>query len=958
MAAEADGLANDEGDDASTNEFHRDSRFSTVSPSAAANGDCPHDDDDDDDVISSNDGEDDVLAETPRRPQQQRMTTTQSKTAPIPQSSSTKSKTAMALIKLRAWDPARPTRQFKMIAAAHVTVPLKEDGSVDLGNDENSSSSSSAEVDRADSRGEGSLSSSVKRLSAVEEEMEGELEEFPTLKRKGTIGSSLREHYKEVEGDHCNQGDEVGTNRAVKEDRSTLKPTSNKSMNAKDDTFLEHELDGDVGSGPLADQEHDDEERDPPRNNLEAGSLIGIQLNPLASISKQQERRHQKHQPATSSHTSSVTNATSSSHTMKRQFDWAVGQRVHLHKLNLLPFANWAELYYRIDSNSSSLRELILDGLPPGCMSAEEASVVIEALGTNTSIKRFSMRYAQVDDEIASHIALALVENTTLTQLVLEGNSMTDVSVRNFYSVLRKSNESLRLLDASHNPMINADVAETLDQYMEQRALKRMLNLKAEKAKRAAKGLPPDESLDEDEDEEGSNPVHLNSITVVCNPSIIDGTFNPKGMVKMRGASPGSGQDMGPTLFIGSASKTSDVTSLEDPTTCDEENDDNEDANHETRRNLNPSALSLEKDAFYIRHEGDQSLKAEPYPNESFDTFMNRMSVIKADNSDFSPYNRKLQEQSEAGVERFENYGSVKNTPELYSKIQPYPFPFQQNRSLPLPQNDPNMRQSNVSFNSSITSRSSPHYTADNDTNSITSEERPGLNGAITTVRAAASGIDSVKAATASASSSTLEPLDQPSPAHLPTHPQSASLPANSNPHPVYRDAFSSLSRGESVRSGFSNEMQHKRKQSSAPDCVGAHQVNEPAPARQSQQIRRNRTRRTESQRRARLAALTDGGDGDANATANVRNDGGATNGAAALSMQTTTANNDHVQIQTNEILNADIQRLGDEYYRDLEDPDFKNGYFGGEYGTDKMICLLMGFLAIAMIVMIVLLVT
>jgi len=106
------------------------------------------------------------------------------------------------------------------------------------------------------------------------------------------------------------------------------------------------------------------------------------------------------------------------------------------------------------------------------------------------------------------------------------------------------------------------------------------------------------------------------------------------------------------------------------------------------------------------------------------------------------------------------------------------------------------------------------------------------------------------------------------------------------------------------------------------------------------------------------LAALTDGGDGDANATANVRNDGGATNGAAALSMQTTTANNDHVQIQTNEILNADIQRLGDEYYRDLEDPDFKNGYFGGEYGTDKMICLLMGFLAIAMIVMIVLLVT
>ena len=55
-----------------------------------------------------------------------------------------------------------------------------------------------------------------------------------------------------------------------------------------------------------------------------------------------------------------------------------------------------------------------------------------------------------------------------------------------------------------------------LDQFMEQRALKRTLTNKAEKARRAARGLPPDNTLDdEDDDTDGQ-------ITVVCTQSMID----------------------------------------------------------------------------------------------------------------------------------------------------------------------------------------------------------------------------------------------------------------------------------------------------------------------------------------------------------------------------------------------------------------------------------------------------
>jgi len=90
-----------------------------------------------------------------------------------------------------------------------------------------------------------------------------------------------------------------------------------------------------------------------------------------------------------------------------------------------------------MEQNCASLRELIMDGLPPTSLSFEAAELILEALGTNNSIQRFSMRHSSVNDDIGSLIALALVDNTTLTQLNLEGNLMTNVSAKNFYSVLK-----------------------------------------------------------------------------------------------------------------------------------------------------------------------------------------------------------------------------------------------------------------------------------------------------------------------------------------------------------------------------------------------------------------------------------------------------------------------------------------------------------------------------------------
>lgn len=249
-----------------------------------------------------------------------------------------------------------------------------------------------------------------------------------------------------------------------------------------------------------------------PLDGLHVGSVVGIQPK----------------QPSTSPSTKYISSSASiaSSYSIKRQFDWKLGKPINLSNIDILSLDELPELHYRIENGFSSLCELIMDGLPPLSLELDEAELIFEALGTNTSIKRLSMRYSGVNDDIGSLFALVLVDNDTLTQLLLEGNAMTNLAAKNFYSVLKKNNETLRLLDLNNNPMIDDDVEQALDQFMEQKALKRTLTNKAEKAKRAAKGLPPDPTLDEDEDEDGSGQV-----TVVCPQHVIDWALGSDGVI-------------------------------------------------------------------------------------------------------------------------------------------------------------------------------------------------------------------------------------------------------------------------------------------------------------------------------------------------------------------------------------------------------------------------------------------
>lgn len=232
---------------------------------------------------------------------------------------------------------------------------------------------------------------------------------------------------------------------------------------------------------------------------MRVGALVGIRLRTPSSSSSS------KQVPGGGSV------ASGRSHKQKALRELKAGQSVSLHGINLLPLANLSDLHLRIENDHPNLRELTLGGLPRGAFATEEYELVFEALGSNTSIGRLSMRRSCVDDDLASLFALALVDNAALTQLDLGGNDMTTVSGKNFYSVLKKNNDTLRMLDLSDNPGIDDDVEEALDRFMEQRALKRTLTNKAEKARRAARGMPPDAALDDDGDDDCDGRV-----TVVC----------------------------------------------------------------------------------------------------------------------------------------------------------------------------------------------------------------------------------------------------------------------------------------------------------------------------------------------------------------------------------------------------------------------------------------------------------
>lgn len=405
----------------------------------------------------------------------------------------TPTKKTTAIVKLRIWDPAKPHQRIKCVTATHILLPydtnssktINNNGEVGKGNTKQqikeSRKAALIREEREESRNQ------MKRLSIVKEEPDKPIERgdsyFESSDGEGELGKLCAAVAKE---------DEEGEDNEENEEDEEEDSIDRRINGAKEDPL------------PLQ------EDGETTKQKLQVGTLVGIQLKTSSSTSLPSR-------PTTTTNiTSSGASATSTfSYSGKQQLEWKVGSSINLHNVNFLPISNIPELHYQITNDYRCLKELVLDGLPYNSLQIEEAELLFDALGNNTSIKRLSMRYSYVNDDLATLFALSLVTNQSLIQLVLEGNEMTTTSAKNFYSVLKKNNDTLRLLDVSSNP-IDEDVLDALDQFMEQRALKRTLTNKAEKARRAARGLPPDNTLDNEDDETDGQ------VTVVCTQSMID----------------------------------------------------------------------------------------------------------------------------------------------------------------------------------------------------------------------------------------------------------------------------------------------------------------------------------------------------------------------------------------------------------------------------------------------------
>ena len=233
-------------------------------------------------------------------------------------------------------------------------------------------------------------------------------------------------------------------------------------------------------------------------NTVCAGSYIGIHL--------------QQQQPPSS--------MSSSSH----QITWNVDDTISIqHKINLIPHTDLQRIIHLMENNHSSVQTLILDGLSPSTFTTERAQAFAIALGErNTTVQNLSIRNSHVNDTIANLLALALVQNTTLERFSLEGNNeLTSVAAKNFFGAIqrRDGNTTLRYLNLRNNPMVDGELLEAMDQFMEQRELRRRLLLgNRDNKKRGRSGLNNDVVVNDE--------PKFDSVTVVCHETILDGTFD------------------------------------------------------------------------------------------------------------------------------------------------------------------------------------------------------------------------------------------------------------------------------------------------------------------------------------------------------------------------------------------------------------------------------------------------
>lgn len=178
--------------------------------------------------------------------------------------------------------------------------------------------------------------------------------------------------------------------------------------------------------------------------------------------------------------------------------------------LNFIPHTGIDRLIHLMESNHPAVQTIIMDGLPTPTFTEGEAHKFATVLGeTNTNVQSLSIRNSNINDEIASMFATALLDNTTLKHFSLEGNQLTSEAAKKFFDVMRsRGNNTLEKLDLRNNPLVHEEILEAIDQFMEQREFRTKLLKK--KQKRA------------EDDSDGPN---LERVTIVCHEAILDGTY-------------------------------------------------------------------------------------------------------------------------------------------------------------------------------------------------------------------------------------------------------------------------------------------------------------------------------------------------------------------------------------------------------------------------------------------------
>ena len=431
---------------------------------------------------------------------------------------------------------------------------------------------------------------------------------------------------------------------------------------------------------------------------------------------------------------------------------------------------------------------------------------------------------------------------------------MTTTSAKNFYSVLKKNNDTLRTLNLSNNPMIDDDVELALDQFMEQRAFKRTMVNKAEKARRAARGLPPDTTLDDDEDDDTDGHV-----TVVCSQSVIDGVMEEEG--------------------------------------------DGTDENA------------------YLTQLKDMANDTDAYPGESFRDYMQRMDEIKRNNAHSPVYQQSLMDESDREREAFANFvasGGDKGSPNV---------------------------DGNGSTGSSITTRSTHKRQAGEEAEiTTTNDDEAGRPTIQTSNRKSYKSLTQSSLSLGSEGDSEAFALGPGSMRMSGIQEPHGQLGTSPNPHHNTQSSTGSGSEldisGNDYMDAKASEQEMRARLANSGGAVGAYHIDEAAPSRQFASGpggggRRGRVRRTESQRRARLAQLEGGGGGGGVAAAG----GGG----------------DHVDIE--DLMDADVE---DPYY-DHQTEHKKSrfaviGLGGEDQQSDRMICAMLALLFFALLIMIILL--